>query len=174
MHLPFDDVLDVRKINVKLAELHSRHSPWRKLTPRYWCRQFRRLFRAISRTASFAVFGWNNTDYDYVFFLSTMLFKLRRMQEFNRLHGMGDCPERDKSLRVAIKLLERLCHGEYTVSYDKFVASFGHPYVDAYGKLAPAKKEELRDAIDRDYKMNKRDSDLFFAICAKYVTYWWD
>jgi len=152
----------------------------------------RRFCRKIWRAWTYAKFGWNNKDWDFTHFYAVLAFKLGRMQAYMK-DDMIDSPSRDKSVRVAKKLAQRLADDYYRYAHDahdrkwgdldiEFVPAANHPgYTEMVTHRAKAvtkraqKKEriEFMAAVARDDAIRERDLQLLTKIIAKHAQHWW-
>lgn len=157
-----------------------------------WCTIHR---ERVGRSLAYARFGWSNYDFDGAYALELLAFKLRRIQNSLLNHGSAYQDKQTvQSLRLVIRLLDRLVKDEYSKHYDKHGKKWGHSEFIAdtdeqsstYGRtvlkyphpVTPEQDEqrtqELRAAFDADDQTRTRDSRLCFSIMSKYLPYWWD
>ena len=88
----------------------------------------------ICRSLSYAKFGWSNYDFDHAYLLEIQVMKLKRMLDCfeNYGHHCHTCPNykpKMKSLRLAIKLGEKL----RTDAYQKFLDIYLKKYGNGFG-----------------------------------------
>lgn len=152
------------------------------------------VYERICRSLAYARFGWGNYDFDAGYALKLLEFKLKRLQNC-LLTSNAHTPDKQttQSLRLAIKLLQRLVKDEYSYFYAQHnLKWFGkkHPDIEFEpvegGSLLRSKRTELpeeqqaqetaeiRAAFDADDALKTRDKQWLFAILAKYYEYWWD
>lgn len=159
-----------------------------------------RLWNCIKR---FFYWGWklrNSHDWDHDYFLEVMYLKLKRMEQYQITQGISvDSEDPDsemrKSMRVALKLLERLRERSgvvYAVGAEaKFNAKWGNieivetPYKEGMMRVR-VKRKNVTDENEKTYEMESRqlaefnneiytrDKRLLFNIIAEYIDYWWD
>lgn len=121
-----------------------------------------RIYYFIKRVIAYLPLLWKDQDWDSVYLLDMMKFKLSRMRKLheraisNRGWWGENSPKAIKQMRTCEILLERM--GE-----------------QAYGRMA-----ELHSRVDIvsymqycDY-MYKQDAELFCKIFKKYHENWWD
>jgi hypothetical protein len=151
----------------------------------------------IKRVWAFIKIAWNNYDWDDGYLHQLVLFKLKRMQyEFihNGYHA-EECVNykpKMKSLKLAIKLMERVVKHDYNRFLDIHYAKWGQPryvfepYKDGMSKMTTiidsvkteedeiTERNERIEAYNRDDRIEARDLRLAYAIIGKYSKYWWD
>jgi hypothetical protein len=155
-------------------------------------RAIRRFVRKIWRTWDYAKIGWKNEDWDFTYFYALLAFKLGRMQDYME-DDMVDSPSRNKSVRVAKKLAQRLASDYYRYAHDahdrkwgdldiKFVPAAKHP---GYSEMvmhrskAVTKQEKKKERIEfmaavyQDDAIRERDLQLLTKIIAKHSQHWW-
>jgi len=127
------------------------------------------MITRIKRAIVYAFHGWNSFDYDYAFIFHLLQFKLKRMLPEVGKHAVLD-KKTKQSLRIAVKLLEKINTNNYSYFVDE--------YVKRYGEIGLFKEldnpEEFHKAFAMDEQQRKRDINLLFDIMKKYITYWWD
>lgn len=155
----------------------------------------RQFWRKLARSVAYARIGWNNYDFDSGYVLQLLLFKLERLQNYLLTQGHT---VQDKttlqSLRLAIKLLNRLTNDNYSYFYDRHNAKWNPTNIPmrfekientelsemvTFRHSLPAEvqaqeSDELRAAFDADDALKTRDSRWCFNIIAKYYAHWWD
>jgi len=152
----------------------------------------------LCRSISYAVFGWNNKDFDDGFLLQLEVYKLKRMLHLFKNYGnhCEDCENykpKMKSIKLAIKLGERVINHNYRRFYDMHVHKYGKIQYEfeptdatkQYYQMILIKNnkkyERTQDEIDdlinarsTDEREQGRDRRLFYRIIEKYGRYWWD
>jgi len=151
-----------------------------------------KMLRKLKRALSYAIFGYNNEDYDYSFIYTLLEFKLKRMQQA-LINGVA---EHDKatlqSLRVTLRLLNRINTKQYTYFMDQHDKKWGSPILNFestpdknYSRLIierllvkpgeePQQRVELIEAMSKDEEQQSRDIRLLHSILTKYSRTWWD
>jgi hypothetical protein len=151
-----------------------------------------RIYRQIGRSLAWARFAWNNYDWDNAYLYDVMIFKMKRM-EYALLNGVAEpYREKMKSLKLAIKLAEKLrnedyhhftgLHGEKWGELEfvkKVDEKTGREYTGMERSgITPETKEQERsefmEACRLDDSIKIRDTRWFYGILAKYQDYWWD
>jgi len=150
----------------------------------------------LRRSWAYARFGWDNYDFDGAYALRALSFKLKRLQRL-LLDGHVIQDEASlKSLRLAIRLLDRLVEDDYNYFlhchnlkwYDTEYPPHGFEKVnDGRGcsrmvfpsESLPENKqaqehEEHVAAWAADEKLKNRDKRWVFSIIEKYYEHWWD
>jgi len=145
----------------------------------------KRILRKLQRAISYAIFGYNNEDYDYSFIYELLEYKLKRTERA-LINGIS---EHDKStlqsLRIALRLLNRINKKEYTYFLDQHDEKWGKPILSvgpiqvierpnvmAYDRTQ--ERAELIEAMTKDDAQEIRDITLLHNIMAKYSRAWWD
>lgn len=156
--------------------------------------------RAIKRFIDYGRVGWNSYEWDHSYLLKLLRFKLSRMK-YALENGHSEYDKQTiQSLRVCLRLLDRLIKDEYNYWIDKNYAKWGHPdfdfvetnehpFSDEFGSLYSmvdrrhdnmTEEEILKErddfmlAMKKDDSHRERDARLLFSIMSKYYTYWWD
>ena len=150
--------------------------------------------RKLARSWAFAVFGWNNYDFDAGYLIDLIVFKLKRL-----LAGLTDKDafsvqeeQTIKSLKLAIKVGERLHKDAYTYAYNRHEKKWGHLQVDfepnenGSGSIMKTRRDNVTDAdkeqekieilaaFESDDAAQTRDARLFFGIINAHYKAWWD
>lgn len=135
-------------------------------------------------------------DWDSAYIYQLLLFKLKRTKKacIDEGHHYDDNNE-EKSLRIAIKLCERLWKHDYMDRWHrKHDAKWGElktwfeelddgsgcsrMHFERPNAKTPEEKEQERKemlaGLKLEAKIEQRDRDLLFKIMAKYMPYWWD
>lgn len=137
----------------------------------------------------------HNYDWDSHFALEVLVLKLRRMEHYFVREGYHDpaCSNwkpKMKSLRLALKLGDRLLKSEYGQHIEAFERShgtIGHRFErvpdTSYSTMrmtvggidaTEAQMKAWHAAWAADERREERDRHLFYKIVAKYSPYWWD
>lgn len=147
------------------------------------------MFKKLKRATSFFILGWNNYDFDWVYLLEVISFKLKRMEK-EILKGYNASPEKElQSLRLCQKLIHRITTYEYDYHHTLHLKRWGAEYnnewikgpsfdIYIYPKVSEDDKEKCRldllEAFRKDEERKEKDIDLLFRIMAKYIRWWWD
>jgi len=156
--------------------------------------RIRGIVLSIKRSYDYAKFGWSNEDYDHNYLLKHIEFKLKRLQHaiVNGYHVPHK--QTDQSIRICLKLLNKLAFKDYSYFIDQHYAKWGQPEIKfisesdkpGYSRMefehekarTDDEKEQQRiefsEAYKRDDKQRKRDLKLLFNIMSKYIDMWWD
>ena len=151
----------------------------------------KRILRKLQRAISYAIFGYNNEDYDYSFIYELLEYKLKRTERA-MITGVA---EHDKStlqsLRIALRLLNRINKKQYTYFLDRHDEKWGRPILNfepiqgtnssnlIIERLLvkpgeePQERVELIEAMRKDEAQQTRDMRLLHNIMAKYSRTWW-
>lgn len=151
-----------------------------------------RFLAKLKRAFEFAIVGWSNEDYDYGYLLKLMEFKLRRLEKAI-LNGHAEPDKKtNQSIRICIKLLNKLASNDYMYFVEQHYAKWGEPKINTvdvgnnFSRLeftyknvkTPEDKElhrqEFIEATNKDSQQELRDKKLLFSIMEKYMTSWWD
>ena len=118
--------------------------------------------------------GWNQKDWEPRYIYIMLNYKLKRIQKavVDEGHHVYD-KKTVQSLRLAIKLSDRIFKHNYHYFMDQHIKEFGE--LPKIGKRLPEKR---RAAFSKAYEMDEaqeaRDRKLFWAIMEKYNNIWWD
>lgn len=151
-----------------------------------------RILRKLQRAISYAIFGYNNGDHDSAFAYHLLEFKLKRIQ-WSMVNSVVDHGESTlQSLRIALRLLNRINTKEYTYFLDRHDEKWGRPILNLESiqgtnssKLVierllvkpgeePQERAEFIEAVRKDEAQQTRDMRLLHNIMAKYSRTWWD
>lgn len=149
------------------------------------------FFGKLRRALEYAVIGYHNVDYDYSSIERYLQFKLKRVQRSIQNGYMSRTSQEGraclKSLRIAIKHLDKLREGEVSPAYDRLDDKWGKVNFEftCSGMVANRPlavtvqdKEQLnqdtRAAVESDVKYVLRLRRNLYTIMSKYITYWWD
>ena len=158
-----------------------------------------RYKKSTRRAIAYARFGWGNYDFDGIYLVGVVLFKLERMLE--QLDGADAFCHHDeqslKSLRLAIRLGKRLQEHDYNYANTRHSRKWGELEVE-FIPLDPEKhngfkgsemrthranitpeteeqeREEFMAATNEDDATKTRDGRWFFSIIAENYQAWWD
>ena len=155
-------------------------------------RNIKRFFSAVRRFWDYGKLGWASYDWDYVYLLILIRFKLKRIKAAleNAYHTLDKTSI--QSTRICIGLLDRLISDEYNQWKERHCSKWGKPTLDKedydgtlysitdnrYKSMTSDQITQEQDeyiiAQDRDKDHKKRDIHLLFNIMSKYYTWWWD
>lgn len=161
----------------------------------------------LGRSIAFFKLGWLSYDFDYMPLHEAALFKLKRMLYCfeNYGHHAETCENykpKMKSIKLAIKLLEKYCKNDYTRFYDMHEKKWGKSTcdfvpVDVEGNIVPKEeakyfkfnssrpnaqteeekaqeRKEFLEAYNADEREQEKHLRWAYAIITKYHRYWWD
>lgn len=150
------------------------------------------FLKKLKRALAFAIMGWSNYDWDIGYLHKLMLFKLKRMQHA-LINGVSIHEKTTlQSLRICIKLLERIVEDNYSYNTDRHDEKWGKaefrtepepnsPYsrlIVHRDKVTPETEKQERleflAACRKDDERETRDIKLLHNIMAKYSRAWWD
>ncbi len=120
------------------------------------------------RIRDYSEFAILNEDYDYVFLFDIFRFKLKRMYDY--FDQKESCEARNKilkSIRVSIKLCDRIIRDEYT--YNR---NYHYRNIAKYESKS-AEILNFKQLLDMDDKHRERDITLLFKTISKYYGLWW-
>jgi len=152
----------------------------------------KQFLKNLKRAWDYAVIGWSNHDWDNGYLYELMLFKLKRMQ-VELINGVAIHDKTTlQSLRICIKLLERILKGDYNYNSNQHDAKWGAVEFNTkqdpnsnWSELIITRKNvteetaeqerlEFLEACNKDYKSEQRDIRLLHDIMKKYSKTWWD
>lgn len=153
----------------------------------------RQVCEFIIRVYDYLPILWNDRDWDYAFIYKLLEFKLKRVEK-DLTAGIVDCTKTQlHSVRLSIKLLNRLHSHEYGARSGKlFDAKWGEllfietpvegkPYVRVSfhrekattPELAAQQRVEALACYKLEEELQSRDRRNVFAIISKYCEGWW-
>lgn len=187
--------------------------PWKKIKSRNILQKFldrvweifvsdpiyslKQKYRAFVRFIEYGKLGWLSYDWDYSYLLILLRFKLKRIK-YALENGLSiEDKSGTQSIKICIRLLDRLIADSYNYWKDRHYAKWGSPDFDfvedseheEFGKLyrmvdkrhrnmsqddLDKEHEECLAAMKKDEEHKDRDSRLLFSIMNKYYTWWWD
>lgn len=155
----------------------------------YW------FFRAIKRSAAYAIQGWSSYDFDHAYIDRDMLFKLKRVQAqlLNDASFVDYDKEVLKSLKVAIKVLYKIIKGDFRTHSNAVDQKWGEIEMDfnerdsetGYTRLILKRanvnseedevlcRAESSEAYLKDDLHLEKYRKLFYRILVKYQSKWW-
>lgn len=155
------------------------------------------LRERVSRSWAFAVYAWENYDFDAAYALQLLSFKLKRVQHvlLTKAHTVQE-PKHLQALKLTIRLIDKLSADEYQYSYvrhNKKWFGVAHPpfsfekcddpvggsrLISARDHLPEEQRQqenaEAVAAFAADDAAKARDKRWAFEIFAKYYENWWD
>jgi hypothetical protein len=140
----------------------------------YW--SARAVVRWAMKVAAYAVFLWDDRDFDEAFILRLLQFKIKRTREHITGHNfIADAPRIARQMRVAESLLNRIqqdsyCEAEWAEHYKKWPHGEGYDF----NNKAPEEMEDVRRIAALEAKRTERDFDFLFRHLKKYIRNWWD
>lgn len=125
---------------------------------------------------------WVDKQWDHVYLLQILKFKLTLMEEYFRLHGVSvDGPEDAKKIKRCIVLLERMLEDIY---FDEAYAEYNKKWkddVDDFLKglinrkpMSPEQTKDSMAAAQTEEDLINKDYDELFGIMRKEIRGWWD
>ncbi len=158
------------------------------------------LYCKSKRSMQYAKIGWNNRDFDSAFVFPLLLFKLKRVYKNTIDEGVHVVSKEEKqSLRICIKLLDRLCNRNYgetfskehdkkwgELNFSRTPRDFddkGNPITYNFNSYRPGikttedevqEREETKNLFKLEHELYHQDLEKFWRIFAKYHEYWWD
>jgi hypothetical protein len=177
-------------MNIKPVNLETNNTWKDRLTELFW--PVVRIYRKLARSLAWAIFAWDNYDWDHAYLLEMIVFKMKRMQVacFKEGHHI---PEKlpQQSLRLCIKLGEKLVKDDYfyfsglhnqkwgELEFITKTDETGRKYTGmGRSKVPPGQEEQERaeamEAYRKDDAVRTRDSRWFYSIMQKYQESWWD
>jgi hypothetical protein len=154
-------------------------------------------YRRIVRSWAYWRLGMRTYDFDSCYLIEVTLFQLKRLLRACTVDAHCVHDEKDlHSLRVAIRLGERLREDDYDYASRRHAKKWGELHMDFIplenepdgfkgsrldlwrDNVTPETEEQERQeflrAIEEDDKQRERDARWFFSIMAKYYRDWWD
>ena len=122
------------------------------------------------RQKEYYAFAKNNHDWDYIYLFELLKFKLSRIEKCLRT---GFCDQHAltlKSLKVSIRLCDRICKEKYNHAVHQHEKRF----LSNYDSLSFEVIKDFQKALEADKKSRERDVRWLFQIISKYYIQWWD
>ena len=160
---------------------------------RKWTYPYYDLRYGIGNLISYFKIIWNDRDWDHIYWLELNRFKLSRMENLIRQHGIHLYHERDAdNIHKAIMAIDRLLVDDYHInafiSHDKKWGELDITWKDLddgmsemistrsnihSGEEEKERKEFLKCSKHEDY-LRKQDLKYLTDIINKYLFSWWD
>lgn len=144
----------------------------------------RRFLRSLKRLLDYAPVIWKNEDWDYVYLLELMAFKIKRMEKNQRQHSHHLHRDRyARQLLICRNLLTRLSKNDYsqkeqqelTQIYGEYSfgkgRSFGRERVTDENKAAYS--AAMKRTMEREEYLIQYDLEFFLNTFKKYIFHWW-
>lgn len=156
---------------------------------------FRLFFRYVSKMFSYGRHLWNDFDFDWVYLLQIMKFKMERMAKAMDKGMTVSAPRHAKEIRHAIAVIDRIINDDYAnFGYNKLEEKYGKsdwkflPIEDSkYSELLiererarkgtpdyEAERKETMKIIHNAERQRKADIKYLFEYIAKHLQGWWD
>lgn len=145
------------------------------------------FFGRIYRSFQFAKYAYSTYDWDYIYIVDIMIFKMERMHDNFKYHGVAEHKDDLKQIKATIKLLRRVKDYDYEDKYykaldkkwGKFPTGRDGFWKGSRSKVkTPAdKKAYLKDVkalIKNSHKDRTQDLRAAFKIMEKHIWSWWD
>lgn len=156
------------------------------------------FFRYLKSVYDYAIFLWEDRDWDGAFVYRFLGFKLKRteyeLDHNGHLEKNEDYRKYMKALRICIKLCKRLyeynyghtLYGNISNKWGETVVSFGKEKEDGSKQMfmerPRATTEEEKKKVNQEIievgrlseELRIRDKKWLFNTMNKYIDYWWD
>lgn len=122
------------------------------------------------RQKEYYAFAKNNPDWDYIYLFDLLKFKLSRIEKCLRT---GFCDQHAltlKSLKVCIRLCDRISKEKYNYAIRQHEKKFPSHYDSFSFEVI----KDFQKALEADTRSRERDVRLLFQIISKYYIQWWD
>ena len=152
-----------------------------------WMRDFyywiRKLSRAIKRFWGWFFTIWNDEDWDYVYILRSLRYKIQRTRDnIQENHNHEECEKTVADMDHILEVLDRVMECNYcTEEFDAHMAKWGgRRMVDSgkgYSTMAPTSEEQRADfsaLCDRMNAAEKADWDELWSALSKDLKTFWD
>lgn len=148
------------------------------------------LLKRLIRACQYAVHGYNSFDWDFAYIEHDMLFKLKRVEiQLKKDSSFVEYEKKDlQSLRICIRLLDRLTDNDFSVNSDAVTRKWGElefkkdtdseysvmqrTKVTTQEERTQCNKESMV-AYTKDDEHQKRYRALFYKILQQYQHRWW-
>lgn len=156
---------------------------------------FRLFFRYISKMFAYSKFLWNDFDFDWIYLLKLMRFKLNRMAKAMDDGITVSAPRHADEIRHAIAVIDRIINDDYSeFGYKKLEEKYGKtnwqfiPIENSMNselliererakKGTPEYEEERKETmkiVTHAERQRKADIKYLFEYTAKHIQGWWD
>lgn len=144
-----------------------------------WLTPIKRFNSFLKRCWDYLPILWADRDWDYVYLLVLMQFKIKRMKELHMRYKRHVGVEKTiKQLLICEQLLDRMSKDNYIDQAHEEHNKKWHPNTDFFERLnkhdPKENKEFKKNIIDYGEYMYKQDLELFCKIFKKHVRSWWD
>lgn len=160
---------------------------------------FRNIYVNIKRIISWIPILWNNYDWDYIYFLDVMKFKLEKMYTFytsGSAYSISSSPIA-KDIKLAIVLINRIdknsyvdkMHEDHDEKWGKLKLEFrkteDNPHLSTLvfsrskldknaRKMVEQERKEFKAIYEHGERMLNQDIEYLFKHIAKNLRRWWD
>lgn len=139
--------------------------------------KIKRFFKNLIRAFKYAKHGFSSQDWDYVYLIDDITFKLKLMEKELFENGVAQhCRITRKSLRRTIELGEILSSN---TSKDRNFIKESEKIVEKELSedgffIITRTSPEFKLAMRLQHQQDKYNYDMFFKLLKKYSQYWWD
>ena len=135
--------------------------------------RMRQLLRRLSRVLSGIRILWNNEDWDSVYLLDLMRWKLKRMEPVirNGLHVRGE--EDARRIRVCIELLDRYIDTDH-VDDEELSELLDTIEITEEGHIVSPNRKQINSRYKHLQQIEEQQWELLFSYLQKYLRNWWD
>lgn len=150
-----------------------------------------RTYYKLCRSLAWFKFAWSDRDYDSSYLLKVIAFKLKRMEKEILQDHHSPHKTTNQSLRLCIKLAEKLHKTDYSYFMDLHRKKWGA--IDFIKKVDPKngntyttlgipgltpkqeklERSEFLKAGKKDDSLEVRDKRWLYTIMEKYQHHWW-
>lgn len=133
------------------------------------------IFKRIKHVAEWAVFLWNDYDWDFIFILQVLKFKLvrtRKNLESDPWHSFSKKSRR--KMLVCETILDRLVEEEYrwiAINAEPLLKDV--PWHQLNVKLTDQQSKAFKRATEQEDRLRNNDLDLLFKIFKSQYRTWW-
>jgi hypothetical protein len=145
-----------------------------------WYGTLRSFFKSLKRTIEYIPVVWNNYDWDHVYLLKIMQYKIQRMRKHHEKVRLFVGVERTiDQLKLCEVLLDRLIKDDYTDELYKQHCDKWYPNQDIFERLKnhldePVERREFKQIMDHEEYMRKQDMEYLCKVMTKHYRSWWD
>ena len=123
----------------------------------------RGLFRFVKRLFAYLPILWSDEDWDYMYLMRLIQFKITRMREHMQKHGHHtQVKKMFRRMQIVETLIDRIEHEDY-----------GRPEYFEWVKRGEL-QEEFHKVLERVVYSENNDWNMVFDIIRRYGRKWWD
>jgi hypothetical protein len=145
----------------------------------------KRFFKRLIKLYKWNKLLWNDYDWDYVYLLEIMKFKLDLMEPVIRFGYSENSEKTADEIKKTSELLHLLIKDDFNKNYNKLTEKYGEYDFTLIGEMTGFQRVNVTDENKEEFKLDfkeatrldnlekKRVQNEFFKMFKKYEN-WWD